>query len=578
MTRLIIALKPSPRVQGALILLAAAGVYGNTLFNSFVYDDLFQVVNNPWLRDPHSLGQIFSTGAWGFNATETNYYRPLMHVLYMLTYAFCGLEAWGYHLVNIVFHALNSVLAFLIAAEVAGKAGSDRTGLNTYFPFITGTVFALHPVHTEAVAWIGGIPDLSFSFFFLLSLYLYMLAGTKERSSVPLLLAASVGSFFMAMLCKEPAVMLLLVILLHDLLFNRSSLNFSFCVRRYCSYFLIFLVYFVLRWNALDGFSPVNKHADLSLFQSLLNIFPLLTKYVSLLLFPLNLNAWHAFHPLKNLYDSQVWVALAVVFSLSAFSLYVAKTSKILFFSLCFFIIPLLPALYIPGTGENPFAERYLYLPSLGFALLFSLLMGKLSSVPSYGRVIALFLVPAICLFYAAQTFSRNYDWKDDLTFWSVTAKKSPQEPLPRYNLGAALERQGNLDAAMEQYRQAIALQPASVAHRALGHAYYLKGRKNEAAREYAKALELDPENSELQNETGIVLMETGRPDQAVDHFLKAVELVPDNPELRYNLAMALRKNNRIPEAIDQLQTAVRLDPSQAVFRNALQKLAEEEK
>lgn len=567
----------TPQVQASIFLLAAVGVYGNTLSNSFVYDDLFQVVNNPWLRDPHSIGRIFSTGAWGFNATETNYYRPLMHVIYMLTYAFVELEPWGYHLVNIVFHALNSVLAFLIASEITQKADCDLTGLKRHIPFMTGIIFAIHPIHTEAVAWIGGIPDLSFSFFFLLSLYLYILAGTKERSSVSLFLAASLGSFFAATLCKEPAVMLPLVILLYDLLFNRSSLNFSFCARRYSPYFIILLVYFVLRWNALDGFSPVNKHADLTLFQSLLNIFPLFANYVYLLLVPVDLNAWHAFHPLQDFSNMQFLLALGVAVLFAVF-LYTARTSKILFFCLCFFIIPLLPALYIPGTGENPLAERYLYLPSLGFALLFSLLVGKLFSVRSYGKVMASVLVPAVCILYAVQTFSRNFAWKDDLTFWSVTAGKSPDEPLPRYNLGAALERQGNLDAAMEQYRQAIALQPASVAHRALGHAYYLKGRKNETALEYAKALQLDPENSELHNETGIVLMETGRHDQAVDHFQKAVELIPDNPELRYNLAMALRKNNRIPEAIDQLRIAVRIDPSQAVFRNALQRLAEEEK
>lgn len=568
----------TPQARAAIILLAAAGVYGNTLFNSFVYDDLFQVLNNPWLRDPHSIGRIFSTGAWGFNATETNYYRPLMHVFYMLIYAFFELEPLGYHLANIVFHALNSVLAFLLASEITRKADCDLTGLKRYIPFMTGIIFAIHPIHTEAVAWIGGIPDLSFSFFFLLSLYLYILSEKKEQSSAPWLLAASAGSFFAATLCKEPAVMLPLVILLYDLLFNRSSLNFSFSARRYSPYFIILLIYFVLRWNALDGFSPVNKHDDLTLFQAILNIFPLFAKYVYLLLVPVNLNAWHAFHSLKNLYEMRLLVSLGIAFSFLAFSLYTAKTNKILFFCLCFFIIPLLPALYIPGTGENPFAERYLYLPSFGFALLFSLLVGKLFSVRSYGKVMASVLATAVCVLYAAQTFSRNFDWKDDLTFWSVTAGKSPDEPLPRYNLGAALERQGNLDAAMEQYRQAIALQPASVAHRALGHAYYLKGRKSETVLEYAKALEIDPENSELHNETGIVLMETGRHDQAVNHFLKAVELVPDNPELRYNLAMALRKNNGIPEAIDQLRIAVRLDPSQVVFRNALQRLVEEEK
>jgi len=563
-------------LQAGITALAASAVYFNTLFNFFVYDDLYQVVNNPWLRDPGAIGEIFTTGAWGFNETETNYYRPMMHLIYMLTYAIFKLEPWGYHLVNIVFHTLNSFLVMLVAAGIMNKADYGLSGPQVYVPFSAGIIFAVHPIHTEAVAWIGGIPDLSFSFFFLLAFYLYMQAGNRKGLSEPKLMAASAGSFFIATLCKEPAVTLVVLILLYDWLFNRFEMGISFFARRYALFFLMLLVYFVLRWNALDGFSPVNKHADLTLLQSLLNIFPLFAKYVCLLLLPVNLNAWHAFHPLDSFWDPSFLLSLGVAASFLGSSLYASRANKLVIFSLCFFLVPLLPALYIPGTGENPFAERYLYLPSFGFVLIFSLLLGKIAAIPPYGKRILFCLVPALCVLYGVQTICRNFDWKDELTFWTDTAAKSPAEPLPRYNLGAALESEGRLDEAMEQYQTAIALQPASIAHKALGRLHYLKGQKNETVREYARALELDPADSELHNEIGIVLMETGSHGRAVEHFMKAVELVPDNVELRYNLAMALRKSNRVPEAIDQLRIAVQLDPSRAVFTAALQKLMEE--
>ena len=562
--------------QILIILLASSGVYFNTLFNGFVYDDIYQVVNNPWIRDPHTIIKIFSTGAWGFNATETNYYRPFMHLIYMFTYALFKLEPWGYHLVNIVFHAANSILAFFVTSEVMKMTRQDPRGLWTFMPLIAAIIFSVHPIHTEAVAWIGGIPDLSFTLFFLLSLYLYIIAEKKEPKMEAFFLGVSIVSFFIAMLCKEPAATLPLVILLYDLSFNRSRMSVSFCTKRYSFYFVVLGSYFIIRLAALGGFSPVNKHSEFTLFQSFLNIFPLFTKYVYFLFIPVNLKAWHSFQPVLNTYDLKFLSALGLTLSFFLFSLYTFRANKIIFFGICLFIVPLLPALYIPGMGENPFAERYLYLPSLGFALLASMLIVKLSAVTSYGKIVvsALFLI--LFAFYSTETFSRNYAWKDELTFWTATVRESPDEPLPHYNLGAALERHGRLDEAIEEYQKAISLKPASVAYKALGEVYYRKGYKNKAVLEYYKALELEPQSSEMHNEAGIILMETGNFDKAQEHFRKAVDLVPDNPKLRYNLAMALSKNEKIPEAIEQLKIAVKLDPSQAAFSSALQKLSAE--
>ena len=564
--------------QVSIIVVVSFGVYFNTLFNSFVYDDFFQIINNPWIRDPQNILKIFSSGAWGFNATETNYYRPIMNIIYMVTYALVKLKPWGYHLVNIVFHAAVSILVFFITSRIMRKAMHDLTGLRAFIPVMTALIFSLHPIHTEVVAWIGGIPDLTFSFFFLLSLYLYILAEKKERSLDPYFFTASIGSFFIATLCKEPAVTLPLIIVAYDLVFHRSRISIPFCFRRYSFYVLILCVYFIMRITALGGFAPVNQHADLTLLQALLNSVPLFVKYMYLLLVPVHLNAWHVFHPVLHIYDLAFILALGLALSFFLFSLRAYRANKLLFFSICLLTIPLLPALYIPGTGENPFAERYLYLPTFGFAILLSLLLGKLSSAVSQGKMIVSVLFLMICVLYSTITFSRNYDWKDDITFWTDTSRKSPDEPLPHYNLGNALERQGRLDEAIQQYKRAIVLKPASVAYKALGHVYSLKGLKNETAKEYMKALELEPGNAELHNETGIILMETGNYDNALDHFMKAVELVPDDAKLRYNYAIALRKNNRTPEAIDQLKIAIKLDPSQTSFRNALKRIAGENK
>jgi hypothetical protein len=177
-----------------VILLLSSLVYFNALSGDFVYDDVNQIVNNPWVKDIRSMPAIFSKSVWSFEGdTRDNYYRPLMHIVFMFNYAIFGLNPAGFHLVNILFHAGNSVLIFLIAAELIekkskqyavssgqpqSKAGGNLSRVTLHpsrvTAFIATLLFATHPIHTEAVTWISGLPDVAFSFFYLSSLYLYI--------------------------------------------------------------------------------------------------------------------------------------------------------------------------------------------------------------------------------------------------------------------------------------------------------------------------------------------------------------------------------------------------------------------
>ena len=106
----------------SLIALTSFAVYFNSLFNGFVFDDANQVLNNPWLKSSKFIPNIFSSNVWGFEGRETSYYRPLMHIIYMLTASVFGLNAWGFHFVNILFHTSVSILVFLIGLRVRDKA------------------------------------------------------------------------------------------------------------------------------------------------------------------------------------------------------------------------------------------------------------------------------------------------------------------------------------------------------------------------------------------------------------------------------------------------------------------------
>src|SRR5215469_7939957 len=175
-----------------ILFLLAFLPYVNTLANKFVYDDGFQVVGNPYAHSFKYLPQIFTTTVWSYRGAEgaSNYYRPMMTLGYLITYKIAGLTPVAFHLVNILLNALVVWLVYAVLRELGG----DRVAL------VAAGLFALHPIHTEPVAWIAAVTDLELAVFYLATFLLFLkLPQAKNR---PLAVAAICGSFVLALLSK----------------------------------------------------------------------------------------------------------------------------------------------------------------------------------------------------------------------------------------------------------------------------------------------------------------------------------------------------------------------------------------
>jgi tetratricopeptide (TPR) repeat protein len=609
--------KSSSSAMIVIILLAAFAVYFNTLYNGFVYDDQLQVLENKWITNVRYLPDIFSTSVWDFQSerTSSNYYRPLMHIIYMFSYHVFGLKAWGFHLVNILFHAANSVLLFLIMAKLAGWQGGrpaieqDGTIAATFIspPFIAAILFAVHPVHTEAVAWIGAVTDLSYTFFFLSSFYFYM--RFREASTINkgrYSYAFSLISFPLALLCKEPAVVLPLVLFAYDFAFGSGGKSISFYLKRYVPYLVIAGIYFIVRINALGSFAPVKAHANLTLYESIINVFPLFSLYLEKLLLPVNLNAFHTLRPITSLMEFKGIIALAAAIAFIVTGIFAYRKNRTAFFGLALILAPLLPALYIPALGESPLAERYLYLPSAGFIVFIAALyIGQAKRLKRYGiAVTAVFILLAGA--YSVQTIERNRIWKDNLTLFSDTVAKSPEGELPQgmlgnalldlgrldeaiehyriismklnpnspqahINLGFALKKKGLIKEAIEEYQMAVKIAPASVlARRSLVLAYEDAGLLDEAIEQYRILRDLTPDSAETHYRLGNALSKKGLITEAISSYLKALEINPDHVDAHYNLGTLFASSGNFDEALKHFLTAVRLRPDDAFYHNVL--------
>jgi Tfp pilus assembly protein PilF len=561
------------RLAGFWILivpLLAIVLYLDTLGNGFVYDDIPQVVQNPWIRGFHNLWAIFTSGAWGFGGVSTNYYRPLMHIFYMLLYALFGLNPLWFHVFNICVHAGVSLLVYFLAA---GLLHDDRPLLSP--PVLSasvtaGLLFAAHPIHTEAVSWISGLPDLSFTLFCLGSLLLYMRLPAERMPSSDRGYLLSLLLFSLATLCKETALVFPFVLIAYDHLIREDSRALRRRVTGYLPFLAVAAVYFLLRIHALGGLAPQKRHMELTTHQYLVSALPLLRDYVLKLILPLNLRAFYTFHPASSVLQAPVLSAVIFILVLLALLFRVQKANKTAFFIFFLMLIPLLPVIYIPTLGENPFAERYLYLPSVGFVLLLSLAVQYANRArPKSSSIITVSICLVIAL-YSSGVVARNPVWKNDRTLWEDTVIKSPDAAIAHYNLGLVLYNAGDLGGAIRQYQAALRLQPSPKVYNDLAVAYYDMGLYDKAIELLQIAVRISPDFADAHNNLGVAYISKRLYSKAIEHLKIAAALDPSFSGTYSNLGLSYEGLGMRADAITNYERALRLDANNATARKNL--------
>ncbi|MDA8156999.1 MAG: tetratricopeptide repeat protein [Actinomycetota bacterium] len=509
-------------VHAAIIVLFTFLIYYNCLGNGFVRDDTTQILRNPWIRSFSNFPAPFKANVWAFQGKLSAYYRPVMHVAYMFTYAFSGLKPWGYHLASVLMHAANSVLVYEIAGMFTGGMGALAAGL----------VFAAHPLHAEAVDWAAGYPDLLAAFFSLLSFLVFARYSRRQaegRSGYVKYLAVEFLLLMAAFLSKEPAFLMPFIFIAYDI-FNAGGLKTpAGLARKYLPFPVAWAAYLTMRVYALGSLLGPSYHSGIGPGGMILNAILFFAGYIRKSFVPVRLNARYDYHLVTSALDPKFILAAVVTALFIVFLAVSFKKSRRLFFAGFFFAVPILPALYAHGLVDFLFCERYLYLSLAGFAISAGIVLEK--GLQTGGRYFFTGALALLLVFYGYATFQRNTVWRNEVTLWADTFAKSPDNIVVKTQYADALRKSGRYAEAAAMYRKALAQMPYSI---------------------------------KIRQYLGETLMMQGDNEGAVHVLQEAVSMNSAMPGIHYDLARAYLALNNKGAAIAEYRTGLAQSPDPA--------------
>lgn len=569
--------RPFPARTAAILILVlfVSGLYGNSIGNGFVFDDVHQILNNPWIRDFGHLREIFTTHVWAFAGRDSNYYRPLMHVVFAALYVPFGPEAWVFHLANVVLHGLATVMVFLIVLHIIPDRALMASRYTPSAALASALIFAAHPIHTEAVAWISSLPDLACSALYLMGVWTFLRTSTTiDRYAIPHALGAC--CCLASALFKEPGITLPGVVVLLDLAMWPRCRSARFLVSRYAFLAAAVGVYMALRIAALGGLAPAipDQRAGLSIMLPLMGL--AVWRYVGMLVAPVQLNAFHTIESAPGMPALAFLPLFPLLLGCS-----IGKRSLRWTAAIALFLLPIIPALYAPALLpglDNPWAERYVYLSSAGLAVGLGSAWDGIHGLRIGSWRIAIVFLAVVLVIFSVVTIRRNTVWRSDLTLWTDTVRKSPDSWAAHSYLGYALYANGDIEGAIRQYRRAVAMKPDFAdAHLNLGVALAVIGRHDSAVEQYSQALQLGPRSALIRANLSISLSALGRAEQALREADLAIELDRRCAKAHSARGVALGNLGRMAEAVESFQRAVELDPkdvnSMANLERARQRL-----
>jgi tetratricopeptide (TPR) repeat protein len=533
----------------SLIAFATAVAFSNTLSFGFVWDDHFLIGGSHFVRSWSTLPQILTSHFWAGHADWKMYYRPLINVTFLVDYQIWGLNALGYHLTNVLVHLAASLAVVGIGATLL----QDRlAGL------VAGLVFTLHPVHSQSVSFIAGRTDLVATLCFLAAFGLY---DRWRRSGRWPAYWGALLAFVLALLSKEVAVVLPLILLLRDrVLADREARpSPARAVLRIGPMLVVLGGFLVIRLAVLSDVllqgSPGPPGEWLPRIRMAVAV---ASRYAWISLVPYPVSPSQTPPIPTGAGDPRFLLAAAGLVGLLATTIVLGRRRRVILFLGGWYWLTLAPAIALNLTpGSTPiFADRFLYLPSVAVALLAALAIRPWLGEPGELGLAAIRRAPAavlaaLLLAFTTLTLWRNEDWKDDLRLYYRMADTDPDSLLASVNLGLLHLGRFEPQEAAVHFARALQLAPDN-ARVLVGYGLLRAetGHPEEGLRHALRGLGYEPHEGSLHALVGKIYVIAGDFDRASAHYGQATRLQPHVPVNHFVLAWTLMKAGHLAPAI----------------------------
>jgi Flp pilus assembly protein TadD len=542
-----------------LLVVITAATWGQTLSYKFVYDDTDKILGSRLLTEPGKLANMLIPARY-FETSREGYYRPVASATHLLDHAIFGMNPAGHHFSNLLFHLATVLLLYLFAI----KAGLSRNAA-----FVSALLFSLHPMLTESVSLVSFRKDVLAGLLGLASMIIFLDGYDSSRlTKKTLLTALSTLLFILALFSKEMAITFP-VILITLLVVRRSDAGTTIVSRESMSKYVAAspLLLTAVGWGITRFlFLRGSKELGTEVLGPLLTRFAYaprsLVIYLAKILLPFRFNADYTFSYPESLLDISFFIPLLLTAALAALFILAWKKSPRLFFTIVWICLPLFPVLNIIPI-YRPVAERYLYIPVMGFALMLGYLLYDYIPWPGsrQKRMYPLILTILLALIFGTVTVVRSRVWRNELVFWQQAVADSPGSNRAHTNLGAIYNARGEYGQALIMFKKALDINPKDVnAINNMGQVLNRQGDYDGAAQWYRKALDIDPGNHVILTNLAISFMQTDKTGDAEILLTRALSGNPDYIPARTNLGTLYFNTNRVNEALRQFSMILEVD------------------
>ena len=535
--------------RGAFVIsfLLVALCYVNSLPNDFVFDDGPIVSSNPVIRTISPI-QFLKSPYW----TKQQYagiYRPFVVFSLSVDYAIWKRWAPGFRLTNLAVHAINGVLVFSLYQSIAGAG---------IVPLIAMIIYLVHPVHTEAVTTIVGRSEL-FAACFLLAAWLLFRQGRTGWAAL---------AFFLALLSKENAIVLPAILLLTSPRGRRWI--------RLLPMIFVALAYLAMRYSVLGGLGiPVSAQymgGRLTYFERLLTSGRVFIQYLILTFYPLHLAGDYDYNaiPIANFVDWDAWLGLVLIAATVATAYSYRHRNWAVSLGLSFALIAFIPASNWIMPISILMAERFLYLPMIGLALVGATALSQLEDRRLRRLVGIGALSTAIVL-----CNSHDYIRRDDFTFFKNMVRVVPNSAKARLGWGFALTKAGRNDEAEHELEAGLRIipdYPELLAVLALA-----RTTSTSCARAWPllnRAIQIDPKHADTQRRMADCYLKEGRVSEAESMYRQAAQSIPNPDAMLYFMwGVSLENSGQSTDAIAAYERAALIEPENRFFQQKIEAL-----